>query len=97
MSKIEGWMEGEAVVEFRAGVKVLKSGETWGRGDVYRVYQKKYYEDKTFRWSRCDRLFTRDGAIAEASSRALFEESYYEKWNFGGMLAHPWNFVERTD
>lgn len=74
MSTEPAWLTGDVVVEFRCGVKVLRSGEWWGYGDVYRVYQKAFYTDATFEWRRDSRLFTRDDAITEASRRVKFEE-----------------------
>jgi hypothetical protein len=68
-------MKGDVVVEFRCGVKVLASPERWGYGQVFRVYQVKFFIDGKYEWARDDRLFTREDAIEEASRRVQFAEA----------------------
>lgn len=76
MSRQPAWLKGDVVVAFRCGVMVMRSGEQWGYGDVYRVYTKRFMTDGTFEWRRDTRCFTREDAINEASRRVAFEEGY---------------------
>lgn len=74
MARQQAWLTGDVVVRFRCGVMVMRSGEQWGFGDVFRVYQKAFYVDGTFEWRRDDRLFTHDDAVENATRRVEFEE-----------------------
>lgn len=76
MSRIKGWLKGDVVVSFRCGIKVIRTDEQWGYGDVYYVYCKRYYHDGTFEWRRDTRMFTREQAIDEASRRVMSEEAW---------------------
>ena len=82
------WMEGDLVVQFRAGVRVLRiptCTACCGRPGCpqsdscqsFFVYQLRFYADGSREWRRANGAgIPRDQAIAEASRRAIDAEAF---------------------
>jgi hypothetical protein len=88
--KPDYWMEGDLIVQFRSGVRVLRISTCTAccglpgcpKSDDCRshfVYQLRFYGDNTREWRRANSAgMPRDWAITEASQRALSAETFAE-------------------
>lgn len=88
--KPDYWMEGNLIVQFRSGIRVLRIPTCTARCGShgcpqndncrsYFVYQMRFYGNNTREWRRANSAgMPRDWAITEASRRALSAEAFKE-------------------
>ena len=97
------WMEGDLIVEFRSGVRVLRIPACTARcglpgcprSDACRsffVYQLRFYADSTREWRMGNTAgMPRDRAITEASRRALDAEAFADHHPEERAAIQRWN------
>ena len=97
------WMEGDLVVQFRSGVRVLRISTCTARCGLpscpqndscrsFFVYQLRFYADGTREWGRANGVgMPRDWAITEASRRALDAETFADHRPEDRAAIRRWN------
>lgn len=103
MTRPDYWMEGDLIVQFRSGVRVLRISTCTSQCGLpgcpatdscscFYVYQLRFYADKTREWRRANSAgMPREWAIQEASSRAVSAEEFADLRSDDRSAIDRWN------